>query len=64
MNIFNFENTYQTLPDNFYSNVKPEKFERSELLLLNSRLLSALNIDYQSPDELVRFLSGQTGYQN
>ena len=64
MNIFNFENTYQTLPDNFYSNVKPEKFERSELLLLNSRLLSALNIDCQSPDELVRFLSGQTGYHH
>lgn len=64
MNIFNFDNTYLTLPAKFYSLVKPAKFEKPEFVLLNAELSSALNIDHDNKHEMLNILSGQYLHNN
>ncbi len=45
MNInWNFENSYLKLPKFFYSNTKPEKFPKLEVLLKNDDLINLLNL--------------------
>ena len=59
MNIFNFDNTWLTLPGKFYSLVNLNRFENPELVLLNQELFLALNIRREDSDEMIRILSGQ-----
>jgi len=42
---WNFENSYLSLPEMFYSNTKPEKFEKLEVILKNENLISLLNLE-------------------
>ncbi len=45
MNInWNFENSYLKLPNFFYSNTKPDKFPKLEVLLKNDDLINLLNL--------------------
>jgi uncharacterized protein YdiU (UPF0061 family) len=64
MDIFNFDNTYLTLPGNFYDFVKPTQFENPELVLLNTGLCSELNIGIEDKVELLAVLSGQFLHKN
>jgi serine/tyrosine/threonine adenylyltransferase len=64
MNIFNFDNTWLTLPDKFFSLVKLTPFENPELVLLNQELLLALNIRREDLDEIIRVLSGQSEHEH
>jgi len=59
MKIFNFHNTYLTLPDTFYSYVKPAAFKKPELVILNKELLSAINIDDYDTETVLGVLSGR-----
>ncbi|TVR83907.1 MAG: hypothetical protein EA412_00625, partial [Chitinophagaceae bacterium] len=60
MNSFNFDNTYLSLPEKFYSFVQPAKFNNPEFVVLNRDLLTTLNINNQDEDELLSVLSGQS----
>ena len=42
---WNFENSYLSLPEMFYSNTKPEKFEKLEVILKNENLINLLNLE-------------------
>ena len=58
---WNFNNSYLSLPQIFYSYVKPDKIESSEIILLNEKLIDQLDIDYKSlsKNELSNELLGQ-----
>jgi len=58
---WNFNNSYLSLPQIFYSYVKPDKIENSEIILLNEKLIDQLDIDYKSlsKNELSNELLGQ-----
>jgi serine/tyrosine/threonine adenylyltransferase len=60
MNIFNFDNTWLTLPGKFYGLVNLNRFENAELVLLNRELLSALDIGEEHADKMIRVFSGQS----
>jgi len=64
MNIFNFDNTWLTLPGKFFSMVKLTPFEHPELVLFNRELLSALNIGIETKDNMLRILSGQSEHEH
>lgn len=64
MKVFNFDNTYLTLPEGFYSLVKLKDFEKSEFVLLNERLLQALNIVVDNPDDLLSIFNGRLVPEN
>lgn len=59
MNDFNFDNSYLTLPNKFYSFVKPATFQNPSIVLLNRELFSALDIDCDEK-EMLSILSGQS----
>ena len=43
--IFNFENTYDKLPESFYRSIEPTKVKNPEYLIINEDLCQALNLD-------------------
>lgn len=52
-NPFNFKYTYLSLPDKFYSLVKPEYFPQSELVLQNKNLCEELKLTTQNREDLL-----------
>ena len=57
---WNFNNTYTTLPNIFYSEVKPEYFENPKLLLFNENLANELNLNFNNNEkEICDFLLGK-----
>ena len=48
---WNFNNTYTTLPNIFYSEVKPEYFENPKLLLFNENLANELNLNFNNNEK-------------
>jgi len=55
-NLFNFDNSYLSLPAMFYSIVKPASFPHAALLLLNEKLCDELNVATKNPDEFIDVL--------
>ena len=54
MNInWNFENSYLKLPKFFYSNTKPDKFPKLEVLLKNDDLINLLNLQNHDFDNFL-----------
>jgi serine/tyrosine/threonine adenylyltransferase len=53
---FHFDYSYLSLPEMFYSLVKPELFPKPELFLLNKRLCNQLNISTESDSDLMECL--------
>ena len=54
MNInWNFENSYLKLPNFFYSNTKPDKFPKLEVLLKNDDLINLLNLQNHDFDNFL-----------
>ena len=54
MNInWNFENSYLKLPKFFYSNTKPDKFPKLEVLLKNDNLINLLNLQNHDFDNFL-----------
>jgi uncharacterized protein YdiU (UPF0061 family) len=62
--LFNLEFSYLTLPEMFYSLGNPSPAGKSEMVLLNSDLLKALNIPSDNPSRLLAILSGNEVLQN
>src|SRR5690554_5450512 len=62
--LFNLEFSYLTLPEKFYSLVHPSPAGSSEMVLLNTALLKALNIPSDNPAWLLAALSGNEVLQN
>ena len=57
---WNFNNTYTTLPNIFFSEVKPEYFENPKLLLFNENLANELNLNFNNNEkEICDFLLGK-----
>jgi len=50
---WNFENSYLSLPDIFYSKTKAENFPKLEILFKNKYLMDTLNINYKNFDNLL-----------
>lgn len=61
---FNFDNSYLSLPDKFYSLVKPEIFPRPEIFLLNNHLGNELNVVRESQEGLLSTFVGKHSGQN
>ena len=59
-NIFNFENTYMNLPDEFHSYVKPRKVISPKLAIFNDDLSTELGFNFSSfkPEDISNLLSG------
>jgi len=57
--LFNFDYTYLSLPDKFYSFVKPQEFPRPELFLFNQTFANSLNLNYESQEDLINLISNQ-----
>ena len=57
---WNFDNSYSRLPNAFKENIKPVSVESPELLLLNEKLASELNLNFENitKDELSEIFSG------
>ncbi len=58
MSIFNFDNSYQTLSEKFYREVKPFPAPKPELILLNRDLEKDLGLEISDEEELTLVLSG------
>jgi len=56
--MFNFDNSYISLPDKFYSRVHPSPVAKPELVLLNKELLKVLTIHSNNSEEFIAELSG------
>lgn len=63
-NIFNFDNSYLSLPDKFFSKVNPSSASKPEQVLLNEDLLNELTIHSAREEALVSILSGNVVPQN
>ena len=57
---WNFDNSYSRLPNAFKENIKPVSVESPELLLLNKKLASELNLNFENitKDELSEIFAG------
>lgn len=56
--MFNFENSYLSLPNKFYSIVKPTFAGKPEMVLLNDRVCDELDISSHNPDDIISFFLG------
>lgn len=52
-NLFNFDDSYLSLPNKFYSIVKPSSFTHAEIFLSNEKLCDELNVSSKKPDDLL-----------
>lgn len=50
---FNFDYSYLSLPDKFYSAAKPALFAQPEIILLNNALCNQLNVSTESHEDLL-----------
>ena len=57
---WNFDNSYSRLPNAFKENIKPVSVKSPELLLLNEKLASELNLNFENitKDELSEIFAG------
>ena len=55
-NPFNFDNSYLSLPDKFYSLIKPDLFTKPELFLLNKQLCNQLNMSIKRHEDLINVI--------
>ena len=57
---WNFDNSYSRLPNAFKENIKPVSVKSPELLLLNEKLASDLNLNFENitKDELSEIFAG------
>ena len=62
----NFDNSFSSLPNNFYSKIHPEKTKNPELIILNEGLCDELNLKYRdlSSSEGINVLSGNLVLKN
>jgi serine/tyrosine/threonine adenylyltransferase len=58
-NLFNFDYSYLSLPDKFYSFVKPYTFPAPEIFLLNHKLCDELNVASKKSDDFIALFSGE-----
>ena len=54
----NFQNSYQKLPSNFYSQVNPRKVSNPKLIVWNAPLADFLGLEATSDEELAQIFSG------
>ena len=58
---WNFQTSYLELPNIYYSNVKPDNFEKPKLILFNTNLANELNLNVSNNEkEICNFLLGKT----
>ena len=59
---WNFDYSYTKLPNIYYSNVKPDIYEKPKLLLFNHDLANELDMDFNNNNdhEICDFLLGKT----
>ena len=57
---WNFDNSYSRLPNAFKENIKPVSVKNPKLLLLNEKLASDLNLNFENitKDELSEIFAG------
>lgn len=59
MNYFNFQNSYQSLPEKFFERVNPAQMRNPEIILFNQLLANDLDLDPEiSLESLAPYLSG------
>jgi serine/tyrosine/threonine adenylyltransferase len=63
-NPFNFDYSYLSLPDKFYSLVKPGSFPSPEIFLLNDSLCNELGVSTNNPEEFNALLSADEPGRN
>ena len=57
---WNFQNSYTDLPNIYYSNTKPDKYEDAKILLFNQDLANELNLNINNNDkDICNFLLGK-----
>ncbi len=57
---WNFQNSYTELPNIYYSNTKPDKYENAKILLFNQDLANELNLNINNNEkEICDFLLGK-----
>ncbi len=56
--MFNFDNSFLSLPEKFYSRVHPSPVAKPEMVLLNKELLKVLTIHSKNSKEYIAELSG------
>ncbi len=57
---WNFQDSYTSLPQIYYSNVKPDNFEEPRLILFNNELANELNLNVNNNEkEICDFLLGK-----
>ena len=49
--VWNFQDSYNNLPNIYYSKVKPETFSNKKLILFNSDLAKKINLNFDNYDE-------------
>ena len=52
-NIWNFNNSYLELPEIFYSNTRPEKFQDLNVIIKNENLLNNLDLNKEIFERLI-----------
>ncbi len=57
--MISFNNTYTTLPEEFYKRQSPADFSQAKLIAFNEELAQELGIHGYSQEELTQFFSGQ-----
>ena len=63
-NLFNFQNSYLTLPEKFYSLVTPKKVTTPELVIFNQQLAEDLELETSDRDKILEILSGNLVSEN
>ncbi len=62
--LFNFDNSYLSLPDIFYSIVKPSSFTNAQISLLNENLCDQLNVSTKNSVDFFALFFGEERNKN
>ena len=62
--MFNFDYSYLSLPNTFYSNTAINIFPKPEVLIINKKLCNKLNLDVNIKDDLTNLLLKKDKYDN
>ncbi len=62
--MFNFDYSYLSLPNTFYSNTAINRFPKPEVLIINKKLCNKLNLDFNIKDDLTNLLLKKDKYDS
>ena len=62
--MFNFDYSYLSLPNKFYSLTKPHLNSSSKVFLLNDQICKELNLKFNNKEKLITFLFSKKNFKN